>query len=291
MTRREVLVGTAASAFLHAAKPRPVLCIFSKHLAKLSWDDLGKTAKRMGFEGIDLTVRKGGHVLPERAAEDLPKAVEVLHGHGLSVPMITTELTSGADPTARPILSTASKLKIPRYKIGYYTYKDDNVEAALRQVRASVASLVSVGTAEHMEAGYHNHSGNHVGEAVWDIRAIISDMDPRWIGYYFDPCHATAEGGVYGWHASLDLAVTRLKMMAVKDFYWEKSGGQWKMKMCPLGQGMVDWHAVFGRLAAVDYTGPISLHLEYKPPDEQAAIARDFATLKQYVAQAYGGTV
>ena len=33
----------------------------------------------------------------------------------------------------------------------------------------------------------------NVGEAVWDGRAVMEGLDPNWIGYYFDPCHATAE--------------------------------------------------------------------------------------------------
>src|SRR5690242_1115405 len=85
------------------------LCLFSKPLPEMDWRRLAQAAKTVGFGGIDLTVRGGGgHVRPERAAEDLPKAVEAIRGEGLDVPMITTELTSADDPAARPILSTAA---------------------------------------------------------------------------------------------------------------------------------------------------------------------------------------
>ena len=70
---------------------------------------MAQSAKRAGFGGIDLTVRTGGHVMPQRAAEDLPKAVAAIRAEGLEVPMITTELLSGDDPTAAPILSTAGE--------------------------------------------------------------------------------------------------------------------------------------------------------------------------------------
>jgi len=79
----------------------------------------------------------------------------------------------------------------------------------------------------------------------------------------------------------------RLKMLAAKDFYWEKSGGKWQMRMCPLGQGMVDWPKVFSMLAAAKFTGPISLHCEYNPEDLLGAIAGDFAFLKKHVEAAY----
>ena len=44
----------------------------------LDWSDLGRAVKDTGFDGVDLTVRPGGHVLPERAADDLPRAIEAI---------------------------------------------------------------------------------------------------------------------------------------------------------------------------------------------------------------------
>ena len=89
VTRREFF---AAAALWQAKPPTPQLCIFSKHLANLDYEQLGKTTRELGFDGVDLTVRAKGHVLPERATEDLPRAVETVRAHGVAVPMITTEL-------------------------------------------------------------------------------------------------------------------------------------------------------------------------------------------------------
>ena len=44
---------------------------------------------------------------------------------------------------------------------------------------------------------------------------------------------------------------------------------------------MVDWPDVLGQVAAAAFTGPISLHIEYKPSDVREAIARDFTALKK----------
>lgn len=70
-----------------------------------------------------MTVRPGGHVLPEKVETDLPRATAAIRAAGLKLPMITTVLLSGSEPTARPILSTAGNLKIPYLKPGYYKYK------------------------------------------------------------------------------------------------------------------------------------------------------------------------
>src|SRR5689334_12371551 len=121
LSRRDFL-GTSTAALCAASSPTAAgypaegpgpykgpLCLFSKPLPELDWRELAKAAKGVGFDGIDLTVRPGGHVKPERATEDLPKAVGMIRDVGLQVPMITTGLTSADDPTARPILSTAAK--------------------------------------------------------------------------------------------------------------------------------------------------------------------------------------
>ena len=47
---------------------RGTLCLFSKPVPQLNWKELAESTKRAGFDGIDLTVRPEGHVLPERAA-------------------------------------------------------------------------------------------------------------------------------------------------------------------------------------------------------------------------------
>jgi L-ribulose-5-phosphate 3-epimerase len=254
------------------------LCLFSKHLPEMGWRRLAQNVRQAGFSGIDLTVRTGGHVLPEKAAEDLPSAVSSIREEGLEVPMITTELVSAADPTARAILSTAGKLSIPYYKPGYYKYNFADVRIELEEAGNRFRRLADLGKRCGMQVGYHNHAG-FIGAPVWDIAKIVESLDPNWVGYYFDVRHAVAEGGVAGWKIATNLVAGRLKMVAVKDFYWEKSPTKgWQEKNCPLGHGMVDWKYYLRALARAGFQGPISLHLEYPIPGATAA-AREENTL------------
>jgi L-ribulose-5-phosphate 3-epimerase len=291
-TRRKFIAASLAAAVpAQAEHSRPTLCIFSKHLPKLNYDDLGRVSREIGFGGVDLTVRPAGHVLPARAAEDLPRAVEAIRSHGLSVPMITTGLTSPDDPAAKPTISTAGRLNIPCFKLGYWRYKPNvTVDATLASVKTATRGLAAMAAEYKTALGIHNHSGDYVGVAVWDTREVLSGLDPKWAGYYFDPCHATAEGGVYGWQLSARLAFQNLKMVAVKDFYWAKTGWKWKMTMCPLGQGMVDWPKFLKMLSSAPFNGPLTLHVEYEVSDEHAAIARDFEYLKKQVDAAYASS-
>src|SRR5262245_40676245 len=96
---------------------KPVVCLFSKHLGWIKdYDRLAECTASLGFAATDLTVRPGGHVLPERVEVDLPKAFESLKKAGVAIAMITTRIQDPSDPTTRKILRTASSLGIQRYR-------------------------------------------------------------------------------------------------------------------------------------------------------------------------------
>jgi L-ribulose-5-phosphate 3-epimerase len=293
LSRREFVQVSSAAAWASAvplsaaaqgASPvghpyRGVLCFFSKPVPQLDWRALAQSAKRAGFGGIDLTVRRGGHVLPERAAEDLPKAVAAIREEGLEVPMITAELISADDPTAEPILSTAGKLSIPFMKPGYYRYKFVDVRKELEEAGGKFRGLVALAQKHGVQVGYHNHSG-YLGAQVWDMARVMDTLDPKWAGYYFDLQNATSEGGVAGWRIAANLAMPRMKMIGVKDFSWQKTETRgWRETSCPLGQGMCRYKDFLKMVAQAGFHGPISLHLEFQTPgvsDEQGiALSRD----------------
>ena len=54
------------------------ICAFVKFLQGMSFKNLAQTLKRMGYNGIEATVRAGGQVAPERVEDDLPKLVDAL---------------------------------------------------------------------------------------------------------------------------------------------------------------------------------------------------------------------
>src|SRR5690349_6697912 len=102
-------LGPAASRALAASPARvdePMIAVFSKHLQWLPVAEIGPLVVASGFRAVDLSVRPGGHVLPERVEEDLPRAVETLAKYGLTVPMITTAITDASDPLTRRVLTT-----------------------------------------------------------------------------------------------------------------------------------------------------------------------------------------
>ncbi len=253
----------AGGASVPGSTPR--FCIFSKHLPDLEWGDLAAATIDMGFDGIDLTVRPKGHVLPERVAEDLPRAADAIKAKGTTISMISTEITSADQPTARAIFAAAGKAGIGLIKVGYWKYALKDVRAEVAAMGRDLAGLATLAKQHGVTIGVHNHHGN-LGSALWEIAPHIDPLDPGAIGYYFDPRHAFAEGGGVGWKAATLLVAPRLKMIAVKDMFWAKGPKGWAIQNCPMGEGMLDWPWFATAITRASFAGPISVHLEYEIP-------------------------
>jgi sugar phosphate isomerase/epimerase len=301
-TRRQfaALVGQALPSALAVAQTRtplqtaptphflPPICLYSQTVVKVEYADLPPVVKGMGFDYCDLSVQAGGHVKPNMASLDLVRAVETLRGAGIDVPVITTILTSAQDPNANEVLGIAGIMKIPLFRPGHWKYGDGDVMTRLAEVRRDISMLGGLARAAGLAVAFHNEAGDNVGASIWDTDALIRGMDPQAIGYDFDIAAAVAEGGEGAWFTALKLALPRIKMVTASDFYWAKAGdGGWKRAPCPLGQGMVDWPRFCATLARANFQGPISLHMDYHPPSDVAALQADLEFLKKQIAAAY----
>src|SRR5688572_19166855 len=99
------------------------LCVFSKHLAGPPLEETARRLRALGISAIDLTVRPGGHVEPERVQDDLSRAHQALEANGVRIAMITTGIVDAREKHTESILRTAHVLGISHYKLGYYAYK------------------------------------------------------------------------------------------------------------------------------------------------------------------------
>jgi L-ribulose-5-phosphate 3-epimerase len=207
-TRLGLLAGAASSlpqvatsaqgiGSVQVSGPGVPIVMFSKHLSDLAWGELGKAVREAGFDGVDLTVRPGGHVLPERVSDDLPRAVQAIRDNGSMVAMLTTGLTRPSDPAARATFAAARAVDVRLLKAGYYRYAFKDVPRELEAVIADFLGLVQQAAAAGVLLAYHNHSG-YVGAPVWDILRMIDGLPATATGVYFDVRHATVEGGDAG---------------------------------------------------------------------------------------------
>ena len=244
-------------------------CVFSKHLAGPPLDEVAARLAKMGIRAIDLTCRPQGHVLPEKVADEQPRAIEQLKKGGVSVGMLTTAITE-ATPANAKVLQTAAKLGVRYYKLGYYPYAGfGTIKKQRAEVAAKLKDLAALNLEAGIHGGFHNHSADSFGAVLADIHAVIQNQPKEAIGLYLDPAHATVEGGSAGWLMGMDLLADRISMLAVKDFCWVEGKHRYagarrhSAEFTTLEKGNTAWPAVLKHLKAIGFRGPVSFHGEY----------------------------
>lgn len=299
LSRRAVLA--AASLCLRGRAQPPAqpgngrlkIAVFSKHLQFLAGDELAAAAARIGFDAIDITVRKGGHVEPERVRRELPALAAQVRAHGLEVSMITTDIADAATPYAEDILRTMAELGVRRYRWAGFRYDPEQpYPPQLERLKRRIAALAALNARYQACAMYHTHSGRDlVGASIWDLYILLKEFDPNAVGVNYDVAHAVIEGGLGGWINSFRIAGPYVRGIAVKDFAWGQTAkGEWQPQWKPLGQGMVRFPEFLAMVKRSGFSGPVQMHFEYPmgsaPEEVYGAMKRDLAQLRGYLGKA-----
>lgn len=294
-SRRRFLQGSAALALAPLASharaeegARYEFCTFTKALQPLSYEEMAKAIAGLGFDGIEGAVRPGGHVVPERIEEDLPKLVEALRAEKLAFTLMTSALNEvSAEQHTEKVLRAAAALGIKRYRMGYYRYDlAKPLRPQLAEFRKQLGDLVALSAELGIKPIYQNHSGkDFLGAPVWDLSELLEEFDPAQVGVAFDIGHATVEGGK-AWPLHFASVRPWLDTVYFKEPCWKDNRLGWG----PLGEGAVD-KGFYKLLKDSDFRGPISLHVEYLGQNDPAlvpsvleATKKDFATLKTLLA-------
>lgn len=237
--------------------------VFSKMLHWLNYSEMAVFAREAGFDGVDLTVRPKGHVLPERASTDLPKAVAEIRKAGLKIEMITTAITRADEPYTEDILKAAAAAGIKHYRMGWINYDPTaSIPENLTRITKQLEELAALNGRYKMIAEYQNHSGANFGSPVWDLYTVLKQINSPWLGSQYDIYHATVEAA-NAWVLGLELLKPFIRTIDVKDFLWGMRDGKQGRRDVPLGQGNVDFPKFFDILKMAKIAVPISLHVEY----------------------------
>ena len=307
MNRRDFMASSLATVILPKtdflfAKPMTSMkiSVFSKTLHWITdYETLSNTIAEMGFDGIDLTVRPEGHVLPEKVGIDLPKAVKAAQKANITIPMMVTNILQ-ADALSEVVLKTASAQNIKHYRMGWYKY--DMKKDILGQVDTFTQQIKGVDelNKKHKILGeYQNHGGQNLGAAIWDLYPIFKKINSPFTGIQYDVNHATAESGA-NWETGFRLIAPYITSLPIKDFKWVLKDGKLQKEGCPLGEGIVNWKLFFPLVKQYNLNVPLTMHFEYdlggaengsKNPkidtkEITAAMKRDLILLKTWLKEA-----
>lgn len=281
--------------------PEGKICAFSKLFQFLNYDQLAEVFAASGLDGIDLTVRTGGHVEPANVKNDLPKAVKAAKKSGIEVLMLTTEITDPDKQASIDLLKIAADQGVKYYRSGYINYDSSiSVIENMENTRRIFNRLAEINEKTGVHGAYQNHHQKpRIGSPVWDLWYILKDIDPKWFSCQFDIWHAVIEGYSSWWHG-LSLLAPHIKTRCVKDFTWITGrNGKLRPEPVPLGEGQIDFDAYFQLLKSLDVEGDTSLHIEFpvlteaennlpiKNKMEKAiqVLKKDTDKLKDYIAK------
>jgi hypothetical protein len=254
-------VAAEAHSQTHLPAPRsrtgPVLCLDSRLLAGIEYSQFGTILNGLGFDGCDLSVEHGGTVEPEQSPVDLVRAIEVVTGEGLEVPVATTSFLSIGEPWARNCIALCGRSGVIHFRSGYSKFPE-----RILQRRNDIVGMMAYGRA----------AGIGLALPYPAAESVVRALDPDSVGYDFDPSQG-----------SVQPVLARVRTILLRDV--RKDGD--RMVACALGEGTVDWAGFFAALAHAKFSGPLTIRPEYPTADTLGAIRHDLAFARKQLNDAY----
>ncbi|MEN9934168.1 MAG: hypothetical protein RLZZ387_747 [Chloroflexota bacterium] len=240
--------------------------LFTKPWRTTPLPELAQLMRALGVDGVELPVRPGFQVEPERLHRDLPEAARVFAAHGVTIASIATAPTPAA-------IAACADLGIPLIRVmaevgagGYM--------ASVAHHRATYEALLPHLADASVRLGVQNHYGGYVCNAM-GLRHLLEGFDPRLVCAVWDAAH-NALSGEDPAHA-VDIIWPHLGMVNLKNAFWRRATGpeaedvSWQPYWTSGRQGLASWPRVAGLLRERGYAGVVCLTAEYT---DEAAVGR-----------------
>lgn len=245
------------------ATKRNLMTVFTKPWPDKGLAELADFVAGLGLDGVELPVRPGFQVPPEKVAADLPRAAKVFNEHGVAIRSVAgpeDEATIAAMGEAGiPILRVMAKIDM---KIGYL--------ASVEQMRRRWDALLPALEKNKVTIGVQNHCDYFVGSAM-GLVSLIGKYDRRHVAAVLDPAHCGLAGEPDD--LAIEVAWPHLALVNLKSGFWRMATGpevedvQWKKYWTSGRFGITSWPTVVRELKRRGYQGDYCLTAEYSNPD------------------------
>ncbi len=250
------------------------IVLFTKLFAGKDIGEIAHFGSSLGFDGIDLLIRRGFQVEPGEP-EGIRPAVERLQSNGLTVPMATTDLTDPATPGTEALFAALADAGIGTVRLGYWKYDHAvGYAQAFDTARRHLDRLEEMASAAGLRLTIQLH-GDTIHASGAQTLALLQGHDPTVIGAYPDPGNQVVQDGREDWRFTFDVLKPWLTAVGVKNGGWVPStladSGQrkWHADWLGLDEGMVPWDNIFAHLKQTNFDGIYTLHSHYEVPYPQ----------------------
>ena len=226
---------------------------------KYTPDEMAQTLDEIGLD-LELTLRKEGHITPERAPDELPAMVAALAKKNRRILWLAMDTVRPDEPHWEKALRAAKQLGIPQYRHrGFKFVAGKPLKAQLANFNSMAKEFAAANKEIGIQAVYQTHMGRDMaGGIAGDMDAILTDIDPRYFGVAIDAQHVMVEQGL-AWPNAIEVLAPRTVALCVKSFKWEGDA----VVSVPLGQGRSTKPFVDQVIAAHGGPLPICIHIEH----------------------------
>ncbi len=242
-----------------------VFSVFTKPW-KMPLPELGEFVSRLGFSAIELPVRPGFQVEPERVGADLPLAARQLADCGVRIASI-------AGATDEATIAACAEAGVPIIRVMVHIGDRPYLEAVAEEQRRYDA-LLPLLERHGVTIGVQNHCDRFVCNAM-GLRHLLEKYDPAHIAAVWDAAHNALNGEDP--EMALDIIWSHLCMVNLKNAFWRRVNGpeaedvQWRPYWTTGRQGLASWPRVAAELKRRGYRGVLCLTAEY---DDEASVNR-----------------
>ncbi len=241
---------------------------FTKYWRGLSIGEMGERAAMLGYDGLDLAVRRGHPINPDNVAGELADAVKQWGSMGVACPMISTEteVVDAKAPMTRTLFEAAGAAGVSGIKIGYFHYNPgDDFDAAFDAARHALEEFEALSARTGVRTLCHTHSGLLIGSNCAGMRQLLAGLDPARVGCYADLGHLALNGEDV--LMALPMVRSHLAAIGAKDGRHVRDDrpearAPYANAFVDLGQGAAAWRDAIRLLRGWGFRGPFSVHTE-----------------------------
>lgn len=260
------------------------LAVFTKPWKELPLPDLARRVRALGFDLIELPVRPGFQVEPDKIERDLPAAARLLAQEGVRLLNVTADLPLDDER----LYAACAEAGIGMNRVMFWQ-RDMDYWSAEAEARGRLDAALPLCEKYDIQIGIQNHSGRFVPVNEMGMYNLVKDYDRRYVATVWDPAHNALEG--MNSDSALDVLAPYLCVVNLKNAYWRRVTGpeaevaEWKIYWTSGAQGRASWAQVIAKLKAIDYQGPICFSAEYSDEDRvDELIVQDLAFARGLLA-------
>jgi sugar phosphate isomerase/epimerase len=248
--------------------------VFTKPWPSLSATELGDKVAALGFSAVELPVREGFQVNPDRVERDLPTFAAALADRAVGIHSVASSTDEAVFAACAAVGVAIIRVMLPVGESGYL--------ATEKTIRQWLDDTMPLCERYGVQVGIQPHHGRYISDAT-GLRALIADYPSRYVGAVWDGAHDALAGQQPEY--SLELLWSHLAMVNLKNgFYLRTSGpesnAEWRTYFTTGAQGLADWPRIAAYLDSRSYAGAICLTAEYSAGGVDEFIGPDLTYAK-----------